>query len=87
MSDSKLQISNASGEHSGHQSTQPALQENPDPAGSSWHGPCQRHPAYRQWDEPVVTMDGNYEAAFSVQISSALSDTFHSHGVIVRMIV
>lgn len=35
MSDSKHQISNASGEHSGHQSTQPALQENPDPTVSS----------------------------------------------------
>lgn len=47
MFNSKLQVPHASGEHSGYESSQPALQEDPDPAGSSRHGPRQRHPAHR----------------------------------------
>lgn len=43
---SKHQVPHAPGEHSGRQSPQPALQEDPDPAGSSWHRPRQCHPAH-----------------------------------------
>lgn len=43
---SKHQVPHAPGEHSGRQPPQPALQEDPDPAGSSWHRPRQCHPAH-----------------------------------------
>ncbi len=55
-----LQVPYASGEHSGHQSTQPAFQKDPDPAGSSWYGPCKCHPADGQWNQPLAQMGGMF---------------------------
>lgn len=75
------QVSHASGQHCGHQSSQSALQKDPDTAGPSRHLPRKCYPAYSQWDQPVAPLGGKM-ACFTPHWFN-LSSSFCTHFCIV----